>query len=125
MCLKTEKWKPNGCGSKAPGISAITYHIIPDWCFESACDCHDYAYFYGGCKLVDQSSRYKADVEFFNQMIETIHNKVFFRRPFLKSMAWLYFKAVRAYGEKSFNWFATEGEWKNHVEEYYDEEKFI
>lgn len=103
----TDKWKPNGCGSKVKGWKGWTYHLIPNFCFEGACSCHDYAYHYGGCKAVDDTARYNADREFYLQMKETIRKKVFFRRPYLYGLAWAYYKAVRHHGHDSFNWFDT------------------
>jgi hypothetical protein len=115
---QTDKWKPNGCGSKVKGWKGFTYYMIPDFVFEGCCDCHDYAYMYGGVKSIDDTARYKADREFYLQMKEVIRKKAFFRRPFLHSMAWTYYKAVRKFGQDSFNWFSSEAEWRQHIENY-------
>lgn len=37
----TDKWAPNGCGSKGKGWKGLTYHLIPNFVFKSACNCHD------------------------------------------------------------------------------------
>ena len=115
----TEHFSPNGCGSKGKGWKAWSYHLIPNFVFKSACNCHDYAYFYGGCKFIDKAARYNADMEFYLQMRENIKKKVFFRRWDLYSLAKLYFDSVRLFGKEYFNWFDTDDLWDSHRDDFF------
>lgn len=107
---------PNGCGPIVSGVGSFLHLLIPDFCFGDDCDDHDYAYFAGGCKLFKKDARYLRDLRMLNRMQRRIKAKVFWRRPFLNTVAKLYFKTVRAGGEKSFNWFATPLDFQSHLE---------
>lgn len=110
-------FKPNKCGAKANGFYKLTYYLIPNLVFGSSCNCHDFAYFVGGCKKFQNNARFLADEEFLRDMKATIQTVYFWRRPLLLKLADLYFWAVRKAGHESFNWFETVEEFIEHLGE--------
>lgn len=120
--VKEKYFKPNKCGSKEGFILSALWYIIPNFVFESACDCHDKAYFVGGCKLINDKARFLADAKFYSLMAENISSYETRKNPYkwqikgLKKMAKVYYKAVRKFGHKSFNWFDTPKEYIDHLE---------
>lgn len=111
----TKKWVPNGCGPKGGVFAKVSSFVIPELIFGGACNCHDFAYFFGGCKAIDDSARYKADREFYLDMIARIELIYFWRRPFYKLAAKAYFEAVRGNGQDSFTWFKDINSWVSHL----------
>lgn len=114
----TKKWSPNGCGPKGGLLAKISAFLIPELIFGGACNCHDFAYFFGGCKSIDDSARYKADREFLLDMESRIDSLYRFRRPYYRKIAQIYFKSVRNAGQDSFNWFPDLGSWVTHLVRY-------
>jgi len=121
----TTEFVPNKCGS-LEGVAKFTYHLIPDFILGQDCNCHDYAYFFGGCKMVSDKARFLADKEFYINMQERINAlgidcswylKPFYatRRTYYKGIIWSYYKFVRKFGHKSFNWFDTPFQWSGHL----------
>lgn len=106
----------NGCGPKVKCVlGKIIYFLIPNWCFEKACNTHDARYYIGGCKAVSNSTRYEADLEFFKSMEDSIRSKSLWLRPLLYLMSWLYFRAVRSTGDAYFNWYRSPWRWGVHL----------
>ena len=87
------EFEPNGCGGKGGWINP------PDWIFYKDCNKHDIAYHIGGT----EENRLLADEAFLADMLASVSKVHWLRRPFLKSQAWLYYRAVRHYGKPYFN----------------------
>lgn len=71
---------------------------VPDFVFEIACQRHDFDY-YVGCTSQD---RYDADVRMYNTMCEAIELEPWYRRWYLYSIAWAYYRAVRLFSSRFF-----------------------
>lgn len=110
----TAEFTPNFCGS-LEGIAKITYRFIPNFILGQDCNCHDYAYFYGGCKAIDDTFRYKADKEFYINMKARVDTLPWYRRYYYRGIIWTYYKFVRKFGHNSFNWFDTPFQWSSHL----------
>jgi hypothetical protein len=94
LSSKEETFTPNGCGGKGGIINP------PEWIFHEDCNKHDTKYHIGGT----EEDRKKADDEFYRDMLSSISKVKWYRRPFLTSQAWLYYRAVRLCGKKFFNY---------------------
>lgn len=82
----------NGCGGKGGLINP------PEFLFKASCEQHDFYYWRGGT----EDDRKKADDTFYKFMLEDVLDSVWWKRPFYKSMAFLYYKSVRICGKKFF-----------------------
>lgn len=82
----------NGCGGKGGFINP------PEFLFHASCNQHDFYYWRGG----SEEDRKQADDYFYQFMLEDVSNAVWWKRPLYKSMAFLYYKAVRVVGKKFF-----------------------
>lgn len=82
----------NGCGAKGHWLDP------PDWLFKASCDHHDFNYWLG-CSDAD---RRRADWQFYQAMVEDANNTSWWRRPFARLRAWIYYKAVVKWGEEFF-----------------------
>ena len=89
-----QDFQPNGCGGKGGLIDP------PDWIFREDCNRHDLAYHEGG----SEQDRLFADKLFLANMLASVAKVAWYRRPFLKSQAWLYYRSVRIFGAKYFNY---------------------
>ena len=78
----------NGCGSRH-GIN------VPDLIFRDACDLHDYMYSKGG----KEKDRSIADKEFLSNMLKKARRNLFYR-----TMAYIYYTAVKVGGRFCFNY---------------------
>jgi len=83
----------NGCGGKGSWIKP------PDWLFKASCDHHDFEYWRGGTA----ADRVHADWGFYTAMIEDANRAPWWRRPFAKTRAWFYYRAVRAFASSYFH----------------------
>jgi hypothetical protein len=110
----SSEFTPNYCGSQE-GVAKFTYHLIPDFILGQDCNCHDYAYFYGGCKSIDDKNRFKADKEFYQNMKHRVSTLPWYRRYYYQGIIWSYYKFVRKFGHNSFNWFDTPFQWSCHL----------
>ena len=84
----------NGCGGKGSPIPTPTFF------FRASCDHHDYNYLLG----YREEDRKKADDQFYVQMKEDCKRQKWYNRPFAKTAAWLYYRAVRQFGKKYFRY---------------------
>jgi len=75
----------NGCGSKGGWLN------VPDWIFTASCWHHDFNYWLGGT----EEDRKKADWQFYQAMLYDASKAVWWKRPWYRTMAWVYYKAVR------------------------------
>lgn len=114
-------FKPNQCGSQE-GVAKLVYRFIPNFILAGACDCHDFAYMVGGCKEINDKARYFADLEFKRDMETLVWDryktqKMFdrFMRGFYSRVIFVYYKAVRAFGQNSFEWKESPDAWMNHL----------
>lgn len=82
----------NGCGGKGGFVSP------PQFLFKASCNQHDFYYWRGGT----EDDRKKADDTFYKFMLEDVNDSKWWKRPFYKSMAFLYYKSVRQFGKKFF-----------------------
>jgi len=110
----SKNFVPNHCGSQE-GVAKLSYYLIPDFILGQDCNCHDYAYFFGGCKTIDDTYRFKADKEFYRNMKYRIDQLPWWRRYYYQGIIWSYYKFVRKFGQKSFNWFETPLQWSSHL----------
>jgi hypothetical protein len=83
----------NGCGPKVASW-------IPELSFTSACQQHDLDYWLGGT----EDDRKIADLRFYHNMIETANRHSWLDRWFYKSVAWIYYQAVKRYGSNEFEY---------------------
>lgn len=83
----------NGCGPKGGWLKA------PDWFFEACCDHHDFRY-WRGCTA---KHRKEADEQFYAAMLRDV-NRLGSRwmRPWMRFVAWGYYRAVRYCGAPHF-----------------------
>ena len=85
----------NGCGGKGGFINP------PEFLFHASCNHHDYLYYCGDT----ESDRKKADNSFYNYMRLDIANESrWYKRVYYKIWAYTYFKTVRLFGSKYFNY---------------------
>lgn len=95
-----KKLLSNGCGGKGG------FFKPPKYIFEHNCIDHDVRYWIGGV----EKSREKADKIYYQDMLISIKhhrdNGIFggFKHWWLRGVAWRYFKAVRFFGAKYFNY---------------------
>jgi hypothetical protein len=82
-------YNPDGMNA-LPGHDACSYS--PDWPFSRCCSAHDFCYLCNplGC---NECSRLECDLDFLQCMMRTAG-----ANPALQEMAWVYFVAVRAFG---------------------------
>ncbi len=85
---------PNGCGGKGGWVNP------PEWIFHEDCNKHDMAYEEGGT----EQDRLFADKLFLADMLHSVSLVKWYRRPFLKSQAHIYYNAVRLFGAKHFKY---------------------
>jgi hypothetical protein len=83
----------NGCGGKGESFDP------PDWLFTASCEHHDFNYWLGG----DEEARKKADLQFYKAMLIDASRAPWWKRPWYKLMAWIYYRAVRYYASDFFN----------------------
>lgn len=84
----------NGCGPsgwKSP---------LPSFCFEHHCYEHDYAYYVGG----SETDRRSADNKFYYAMVRCSNYLSWWKRPFARLQAWVYYRMVKSLGSKYFNY---------------------
>lgn len=84
----------NGCGAKKGWFRP------PDYCFGTACDHHDAAYWIGG----DKDDRKDADLDFLEAMLKAAKVQVWYYRAHLEFAARRYYLAVRLFGGKYWHW---------------------
>lgn len=131
----TAEFTPNNCGSQE-GVAKFTYKLIPDFILGQDCNCHDYAYFFGGCKAIDDTYRYKADSEFYWNMKARVRELgkdckwwmrgwYATRKAYYQGIIWSYYQFVRKFGHKSFNWYDTPFQWSSHLIKNGYDAKFI
>ena len=82
----------NGCGGKGSWIDP------PDWLFKASCNHHDFEYWRGGT----EADRKHADWGFYQAMIEDANRASWWRRPFARMRAWVYYRAVRTFAKSYF-----------------------
>lgn len=64
---------------------------VPNWLFKASCDHHDFNYWLGHT----EEDRRRADWQFYRAMIEDANRASWWRRPFARARAWVYYRAVR------------------------------
>lgn len=84
----------NGCGGKGGWFNP------PEFCFHASCNHHDFNYWLGG----DEEDRKKADKQFYAAMLEDCERYKGLRKYYYRSMAWVYYRAVRMCGSQFFNY---------------------
>jgi len=82
----------NGCGGKGSWVP------VPNWLFKASCDHHDFNYWLG----CTEEDRRRADWQFYLAMLEDVKDAPWWRRPFARARAWLYYKAVSVFAKKFF-----------------------
>ena len=82
----------NGCGGKGGWLK------IPNFLFKAKCDQHDFYYLTKNNEI----DRYNADLQFYLMMLQDAHNSNWYW--FYRFWAYLYFRAVRTFGYKYFNY---------------------
>ena len=87
----------NGCGGKGSWIP------VPEFLFHASCNHHDFKYWQGG-SVVD---RKKADDDFYTMMLGDIRKAKWYKRPYYRMWAYIYYKAVRLKGAKYFSFRKT------------------
>lgn len=85
----------NGCGGK--GSSVVPPHAV---FFEASCNHHDYGYWKGGA----EEDRKKCDDTFYRMMKKDCDRLPWYSKPRYKVWCWIYYKAVRTFGKKYFNY---------------------
>ena len=90
----TEAGILNGCGP------ANWRGAAPQWFFKACCMEHDYNYALGGT----EADRRWADWGFYVAMIKDIMRLPWYKRPFARIVAWVFYRAVRWQGAKQFNY---------------------
>lgn len=83
-----------GCGGKGSWLNP------PEFCFHASCSWHDWEY----CRGYTEADRKAADEGFYKAMKEDVSRLPWYRRPLAYSAAWTYYKAVRLFGKKYFNY---------------------
>jgi len=89
----------NGCGGKGSFINP------PEFLFHASCCKHDELYTIGGTEV----DRKKADDKFYELMLADTERSKGFDRYYFKVWAYTYYKAVRFFGKKYFNYKKTIG----------------
>ena len=84
----------NGCGPQS------WHGWGPNWLFKADCYEHDYNYAVGG----SEADRRMADWGFYIAMIQDTKRLVWFRQPFARLNAWIFYQAVRMFGKKHYNY---------------------
>ena len=85
----------NGCGGKSGWLNP------PEFLFSASCNQHDFYYWRGGT----ESDRLEADKAFYEAMLSDIQNYVvWYKRLLYKSIAYTYYKSVRLFGKKFFEY---------------------
>ena len=85
----------NGCGSKSSFVP------VPEFIFHASCDKHDVLYIIGGT----EEDRKKADKIFYKyMMLDIVNEDSRFKRIYYSIWAYTYYKAVRVFGKKYFNY---------------------
>lgn len=84
----------NGCGGKGGWFRP------PQFRFRASCDRHDFGYWIGG----DESDRRWCDARFLGAMVADAVLLPIWKRPFHLLMAYVYYRAVRAFGSKFFKY---------------------
>ena len=99
LTLAQAEFIVNGCGGKGGWINP------PEFLFHASCSKHDF-YYWRGCTEVD---RKKADEEFYHWMKIDITSKdlSWWKKAHYKIWAWTYYKAVRLFGKKFFNYICS------------------
>jgi len=72
----------------------------PDFCFTASCAKHDISYAAGK----DEADRLRADRGFYKAMKKDASIQKWYVRPFAYAAAWIYYRAVRQFGKKYFNY---------------------
>lgn len=90
MLRRTTKY----CGGKGSMINP------PDFLFRASCYKHDALYDKGGT----EEDRRRADDRFYELMLEDTERSEGFDRYYFKLWAYAYYKAVRLFGSKYFNY---------------------
>jgi len=86
--------KPNGCGGKGSFINP------PEFLFHASCNKHDELYSIGGT----EADRRRADDKFYELMLKDTERSRGFDRYYFKVWAYAYYKAVRIFGNRYFNY---------------------
>jgi len=88
----------NGCGGKGGLINP------PEFLFHASCDKHDVLYSIGGT----EADRKKDDETFYRYMkIDISNEKSYLKRVYYSIWAFTYYKAVRLFGSRYFNYHET------------------
>lgn len=90
----SEPSQPNGCGGKGGWVDP------PEFVFHDSCNDHDISYSVGGT----EADRKNADEAFYREMKRAAAKAPWYAMTFLYSQAWIYYKAVRLFGGKFFNY---------------------
>jgi len=92
---KQKKRICNGCGAKGGFVNP------PEFLFHASCNQHDFCYWRGGT----EEDRKTADKTFYKYMTLDIVNEASrFKRIYYSAWAYTYYKAVRVFGKKYFNY---------------------
>jgi len=85
----------NGCGGKGGFINP------PEFLFHASCNQHDFYYWRGGI----EADRKKADDTFYKYMqLDIVNENSMIKRIYYEMLAYSYYKAVRIFGKKYFNY---------------------
>lgn len=84
----------NGCGGKSGWLNP------PEFLFNASCNQHDFYYWRGGT----ESDRLEADKAFYEAMLVDAQNYIWYKRLLYKSIAYTYYKSVRLFGKKFFQY---------------------
>jgi len=84
----------NGCGGKGGFINP------PEFLFHASCNHHDFRY-WRGCTEAD---RKETDNSFYKWMKVDVSESKWYLKPYYHFLAWSYYKAVRLFGKKYFNY---------------------
>ena len=88
----------NGCGGKGHWLKP------PSWLFKACCDHHDFNYWLG----FTEADRVRADLQFWEAMVEDANASPWWLRWWRRRMAWVYWKGVSRYGGPFFYYGPTE-----------------
>lgn len=75
----------------------------PEFCFHASCCKHDVSYAAGK----DEVDRLRADKGFYKAMKVDASKQKWYAKPLAYSAAWIYYRAVRQFGKKYFNYSDT------------------
>ena len=84
----------NGCGGKSGWLNP------PEFLFNASCNQHDFYYWRGGT----ESDRLEADKAFYEAMLVDVQNSAWYKRLYYKLIAYTYYKSVRLFGKKFFEY---------------------